>query len=440
MVDFHTETKRLIDTEMTEVFQTGGSFAYSGPAAEALMTSHTSYQKYFDTLVSHAQTQQSRHTTLAGHTTHFLGQAHSAVFGLPAPMAAVGVMSFEFVAPAESALGGAIAGLAEGAAVFFPEDIPILPIIAVILLILVIIAVLILLFIAVKDAIEEHQRQQHDTTVPQPKPEPVPTPNPNPWPYIDPFPPDIRRDDPCLKDVPYVKDLFPQVRADVIAYLLCICGLSKEEIVKYFQYWTAHGMSQQDINNMIDRLRNLRVQQRQLRPDQIATFLKKHYQDVPDIWQKYEQIQNIPGIDQVLRDLTAGAGPKYRGSYFQLNWIVDRQQRYHDVNSVEVFDTNNQQGADIILNNGTVVDVKSYIWKDQGFLLDRGITEQEITDQLQHYNTDPRFNGKPIVYVFNSEGGKIPADIQKIFDNARQKGINVTVKYWPNPDPPVVVP
>ena len=180
MASFHEETKQLIDAEMAGLFDTGGSFAYSGLAADTLMNTHTTYQQYFDTLTAHAQTQQGRYSRLTDHTSNFLDQAHGTVLGLPTPLAAFGVMSFAFAGDVNPAVGGLLAAVGEGALIFLPEDIPILLIIAVILIIIVVIVVLIVLFIAIKDAIEQHQQQQGTTTTTQPPKGPSPEPDPDP--------------------------------------------------------------------------------------------------------------------------------------------------------------------------------------------------------------------------------------------------------------------
>jgi hypothetical protein len=86
------------------------------------------------------------------------------------------------------------------------------------------------------------------------------------------------------------------------------------------------------------------------------------------------------------------------------------------------------------------VDTKSYNWLDQTPFFRRIHTLPDLKEQLERYRTDPALKGHSIVYVFDSSGGKLPADIQKVFDEEKVKGLNVTVQYWPNPNPPQLVP
>jgi hypothetical protein len=459
MVAHHSDIKQQIDTELREVFQEGGSFAYSGPAADALLSTHTGYQSYFTTLIDHAQTQQSRYSTLQDHAQTFLSNANSAVYRLPAPVAAVGAVSIETAVETDSAIsailglmGLDLAGMAAAAPIPV-VDIPIEAILAAILIILAIILILVTLFVIVKDAVSSHISQQQGTTVPKPTPAPDPTPEPEPWPWPDPIPRWLPKHDPdCIKHIAEVKAVFPDVRADLIAYLTCMePKMSPEEVIKLFTQWTSEGMTQQDINNFLARIEgNLRLDPGQNQPtrEQNIAFLRNHTQDIPDIWAKYKQVQNIPGIDAILKDMItapltkAGSpNPTYRGSYFQLNWVENRQTTVGDIVRVEQFvNTPPQKGPDAVLKDGTLVDTKSYIWPDQTPFFRRIHTIPDLKKQLERYRTDPALTGHPVVYIFDSSGGKLPADIQKVFDEAKARGLNVTVLYWPNANPPQLVP
>ncbi|HEU5379731.1 MAG TPA: hypothetical protein VFV38_30270 [Ktedonobacteraceae bacterium] len=91
--------------------------------------------------------------------------------------------------------------------------------------------------------------------------------------------------------------------------------------------------------------------------------------------------------------------PTYRGSYFELKWVANRQQNNGDVVQVEQF-VGGQHGADAILSNGTLVDTKSYIWKDQSAFFRKIHTLPDLTQQLNRYRTDPAFAGHPISLRF----------------------------------------
>jgi hypothetical protein len=455
MVTQHSDIKQQIDTEFTQVFQDGGQFAYSGLAADALLTTHLTYQSHFTTLIDHAQTQQSRYTTLSSHMETFLSNVHGTVYNLPAPVAATGVVALDVASdtdPAITFMLGLIGMDVTGMAVALPipgADVPIEVILAIILIVLVVILLLVLLFVAVKDAIETHNREQQTTTT---KPTPEPDPTPNPWPWgPDPIPPWLPKNDPdCLKDIAQVKAAFPNVRADLIAYLACLQPkMSPQEVIDLFTRWTNMDMTRQDINDFLARVEeNLRLDPGHNQPtrDQIIAFLRNHNQDIPDIWSKYKQVQNIPGIDSILRDMitaplnkNATPNPTYRGSYFQLNWVVSHQTMGGGIMRVEQY-VGGQKGADVVLQNGTYIDVKSYTWKDQTPFFRQIHTIPGLRTQLEKYRTKVPFAGHQIVYVFDSAGGKIPADIQKVFDDEKALGLNVSVQYWPDSNPPQIVP
>jgi hypothetical protein len=185
----HQNTSRQIHTHITDLFQGGGSSSYSGPAADTLLNTHQDLQQYFVTLTDHAQTQQGRHATLGGHFSDFLGQAPGKVYSLSTPMAALGVLSYESVAtapppvleePIVEGIEVAIEGVAGGGAALLPEDLPIWPIILLILAILVVILIIVVIIIVIKNAVDNHQKQQKGTSVPTPTPRPSPTPIPQP--------------------------------------------------------------------------------------------------------------------------------------------------------------------------------------------------------------------------------------------------------------------
>ncbi len=188
MAQFHQETAQQINANLVDLFQSGGAFSYSGSAADTLWDTHQEYQHYFTMMVDHAQTQQSRHATLSSHFSDFLSQAPGRVYSLSAPMAALGVLSFEMAAiappppsvlddPTVGGLERAIEGVAGADLVGEPEDVPLLPIVLIIIGILVLILVIVVLYLLIQHALEDHQKQQKSTTVPKiPSKQVAPTP------------------------------------------------------------------------------------------------------------------------------------------------------------------------------------------------------------------------------------------------------------------------
>lgn len=185
MVNLHQDTAQTIDAQIKDLFQSGGAYSYSGPAADTLWTTHQNYQQYFTVLVDHAQTQQTRYTTLSGHTDDYLSQMNSKVYSLSTPMAALGVLSLDTVAtspppvlddPAVQAVEQWIGGTVqtgEQTEENDPDPEPvshgiIFLIFAAIVIILVLILVIVVIVVAVRDAFQGHQSQQMGTKTPQP--------------------------------------------------------------------------------------------------------------------------------------------------------------------------------------------------------------------------------------------------------------------------------
>lgn len=187
LVALHQDTMQQINAQFTDLFQGGGSFSYSSPAASVLWNTHQSYQQYSVLLADHAQTQQSRYAVLAGHYSDYLNQAPGKVYSLSTPMAALGVLSFETADAAPPApppvwenpvvegevaveTDVAVAGLAG-----LPEDAPVLPVWAIILIIIAVIIVITVIVVLIIDATQNHQNQQKSTNTPKPpsKPQPV---------------------------------------------------------------------------------------------------------------------------------------------------------------------------------------------------------------------------------------------------------------------------
>lgn len=260
---------------------------------------------------------------------------------------------------------------------------------------------------------EEVQAQATATTTtsptPGPTPGPTPTPKPGWWPWPDPIPPDLwdrppsDRDD-CLRKISQVKAKFPNVRADLIHYLVCLePALTPQQVIDLFAYWTAHGMTEQDINNFLDRMMHLRIRGNQLSRAQILAFLTLRYQDIPDIWSQYQRVSTIPNVDQILRDMANGNPGDYKGSRYQLDWLANHSNQ---VRVVEPPGPNGQKGPDFILNNGTIVDLKA------GFRGNATKLGAEIAEQIMRYRT--LYPGHPILYVFNSAAGAVPSNVSNM--------------------------
>ncbi len=187
VANLHQTTAESIDAHMQELFQNSDSFSYTGSAADTLKETHQDYHKHFTDLVEHAQTQQIRHATLQGYTSHYLSQMPGKVNSLSAPMAALAVLGFNSAsaflsAPAEVIDPEFIKQVEETAQNAWnnsedvlpgPED-PIWDFLVLCAAVLFLFAGIMLLINWLWDGISQFFNGQKSTTPPQPKPKPKP--------------------------------------------------------------------------------------------------------------------------------------------------------------------------------------------------------------------------------------------------------------------------
>jgi hypothetical protein len=191
MSSLHQHTAQTINAHIQELFQGSGAHAYRSPAADVLWKTNQNYQHYSTLLVDHAQTQQTRYASLSGYVNDYLSQAPGKVYSLSMPIAALGLLSINTVAPppptipawevdAEKGLEKALVGTAEGGAAGFPEDIPLWAWIVGAIIVLALLVVIIVLIIWLQGGFDNHQKQQSSTNTPKPTPAPTPGLTPTP--------------------------------------------------------------------------------------------------------------------------------------------------------------------------------------------------------------------------------------------------------------------
>lgn len=409
MITHHSTIRHQIDTEFGQVFQDGGTFAYSGPAADELLTTHTQYQNYFSTLIDHAQTQQTRYTTLQGHAQTFLTDTHSTIYSLPSPVAAVGVVSMNVAADAEpfiqfvqDLMGIDLTGMAISLPWVGP-DIPIETILAAILIILAIIWLVAQLVDAINNAVTTHTAEQSTTTTQQPTPTPKPTPTPTPSSgtntgvQLDPMPIPLDPNAP-----PRTKD--EQCKVSDWASFVALFGAA---YVKRIQ--TEH--------------------------PKYGCFILKELRDIQT--EKPGLIGGLPFIEANLLLAGADSGAQatdangntgesnnFRGSFFQLQWVHDH---LNSVQDVELVGNDGVQGPDAELNDGTFVEFKDWSYST----LSSG--KQDLIDQVNHDRA--AFPPPPphvIHFVFNATlcGGRLPKNIVTWLNS---QAPSVTYELWTPP-------
>ena len=186
LADLHQSTAQAIDRHIQDLFSGNGTESYSGPAADTLWNTHQDLQRYFGTLVDHAQTQHTRHKTLNGHVDDYVTQMTSRVTGLSAPVAAFGVLSIQLrgaVAPPPLIDPAPLEQGEEGLQQWAggdpePDSRGILEILAGILYLLILIVGLINTLAAVIGGYNSQQKNTRFNPPPNLKPTPAPTPGP----------------------------------------------------------------------------------------------------------------------------------------------------------------------------------------------------------------------------------------------------------------------
>jgi uncharacterized protein YukE len=181
--------------------------------------------------------------------------------------------------------------------------------------------------------------------------------------------------------------------------------------------------------NFIAHLVSAKPQITWLSQEQIEKFLLKAQErgDLDNIILLYTYVyrSDRPGLDKLLRDLANGNPTDYQGSLYQLEWIAGHND---EVKAVEVLDSQGRKGPDIVLNDGTFVDVKSYTSKPKA---------KSLEDQILRYLDDfPDVKNHTIRFVFKSgadgiDQAAIDKIKQRVIDFGRANGVNVEIDLWP---------
>jgi hypothetical protein len=139
----------------------------------------------------------------------------------------------------------------------------------------------------------------------------------------------------------------------------------------------------------------------------------------PDILRAYDNISDIPGAPNLLRDVVAGSSTTQGalGEIRYVNSVRDDVARVGDV-------IDSKKAADVVMRDGTVVDVKSYNW-DTSFYRQPFGQQVELNKLLRQVQLrQQQYPGQPIRYVFQdtATGGGVP---QSIVDGLRNAGVDV---------------
>ena len=202
-------------------------------------------------------------------------------------------------------------------------------------------------------------------------------------------------------------------------------GWSAKKIADLMQKLADGGMSEADIDGLLQTF-----QDTTLSNDQIINFFKNHTADLPGIWEDYQLTQNVPNMSTVLRDMATGSPTNYVGSFYQLKWAADWMETHPNGPGISLVEdtVNGQKAADVVLNDGSVIDLKNYNWPDLQAknLPFRNVdtVKGEITKQIARYKE--LYPGQTLTYYFNSEYGTVPTQIKNLLTSE-----GVTIAYWP---------
>lgn len=140
---------------------------------------------------------------------------------------------------------------------------------------------------------------------------------------------------------------------------------------------------------------------------------------------KYVYKSDRPGLDQLLRDIANGSASSYKGSLYQLEWIAGHNG---DVKAIEVLDKQGQHGIDVILNDGTYVDLKAYSGR---------LSVSKLEKQIARYLRDfPDVKNHSLHFVFQSgvdgvDQAAIDKIKQEVINYGQSRGVKVVIDLWP---------
>jgi hypothetical protein len=171
-----------------------------------------------------------------------------------------------------------------------------------------------------------------------------------------------------------------------------------------------------------------------LTEEQIENFLKKASTqgDLNNIISLYTLIyrKDLPGVDQLLRDIANGGDGDYKGTLFQMEWLASHMK---GVTAIEV-KVGSKKGADVVLKNGVYVEIKSRTFGNTTkFLIKPFINDEK--KQIDRYIANFKDMKEIQIVLQTGEGGvssEALEEIKKALEAyGREKGMPVKVIGWP---------
>lgn len=197
-------------------------------------------------------------------------------------------------------------------------------------------------------------------------------------------------------------------------------GLSRDQIADIMDKLFAAGCSPADILLFLQGLLSSDGSKpNSPTPTQIVAKIDSlNNADLKKLVDLYAQIANKDGASRLLERLMTAPfkGGIYDAYMYELQWCVDHKEKIARIEDITLDSRgNNTQAADVVMQGGpftlgAVVDTKSWVWPISQKRLD-GMLEQVAKDQKD-------YPGYPIVYVFNSSKGDVPANIVEALTKA----------------------
>jgi len=135
-----------------------------------------------------------------------------------------------------------------------------------------------------------------------------------------------------------------------------------------------------------------------------------------DVLRQYDGISHIPGADGILKDLASGDTTTL-GAIGEINYIERLVNDGVEIDRVGDW-INGKKAGDIILKDGTIIDVKNYDWSRSFYQTDFG-QQSAINEMLRQINLrKAQYPGQAIQYTFTSPLEDVPEAIVTALQDA----------------------
>lgn len=124
----------------------------------------------------------------------------------------------------------------------------------------------------------------------------------------------------------------------------------------------------------------------------------------------------VKGIEQLAQDLAAGSSTTH-GAIGELTYVEMLLDDGFEIERVADW-INGKKAADIILKDGTVIDVKFYDWKSWRWQVPGEVEKSSAKMVEQVALRKKQYPGADIVYVFAGGTGDVPAELRKALEKA----------------------